>query len=73
MGLTEAPAEVSKLAPDLDQHTEEVLIEILGYSWEQLASLRDAEVYWRKRREREQGRARVACSLLLCLRKGTDG
>lgn len=57
MELTETPAEVNKLAPDLGQHTEEVLGEILGYSWEWLAALRDTEAYWRKRREREQGKS----------------
>jgi crotonobetainyl-CoA:carnitine CoA-transferase CaiB-like acyl-CoA transferase len=58
VGLTETPAEVNKLAPDLRQHTEEVLMESLGYSWEQLAALRGAEAYWRKRRERA-GKERV--------------
>ena len=68
------PVEMKKLAPDLGQHTEEVLImEILGYSWEQLAVLRDAEAYWRKRREREQGKSVRARSLFFCLRKETDG
>jgi hypothetical protein len=61
VGLTETLAEVNNLAPELGQHTEEVLMEILGYSWEQLAALRDAEAYWRKRWEREQGKS--ACGL----------
>jgi hypothetical protein len=56
VGLTETPAEVNKLAPDLDQHTEEVFVEILGYSWEQLAALSDTEAYWRKH-GREQGKS----------------
>ncbi|MDY6834546.1 MAG: CoA transferase [Chloroflexota bacterium] len=43
--LSKTPGKVTKLAPELGQHTEEVLQEVLGYSWEQLSELRDAEVY----------------------------
>lgn len=37
------PAEIKSHAPELGQHTEEVLLEI-GYSWEDIARLRDEEV-----------------------------
>jgi crotonobetainyl-CoA:carnitine CoA-transferase CaiB-like acyl-CoA transferase len=39
----ETPASVSREAPELGQHTEEILLE-LGYSWEDIAALKDAEV-----------------------------
>jgi crotonobetainyl-CoA:carnitine CoA-transferase CaiB-like acyl-CoA transferase len=35
------PAEVAPAAPELGQHTEEVLLS-LGYSWDQISALRDA-------------------------------
>lgn len=41
--LSETPASVRMPAPELGQHTEEVLLE-LGYSWEQIAGLREAAV-----------------------------
>lgn len=37
---SETPARISRTAPELGQHTEEVL-ESLGYSWEQMAQLRE--------------------------------
>ncbi len=36
-----APGEIQSLAPELGQHTEEILIERLGYSWEDVARLRE--------------------------------
>ncbi len=36
------PAGISSAAPELGQHTEEVLIERLGYTWEEIEKLRDA-------------------------------
>ena len=43
--LSKTPGKVRALAPELGQHTEEVLIEILGYTWDDLAKLREAGVY----------------------------
>jgi CoA:oxalate CoA-transferase len=43
--LSKTPGKVEKLAPELGQHTEEVLMEILNYTWEDLAKLREAGVY----------------------------
>ena len=43
--LSETPGKVERLAPELGQHTEEVLMELCGYSWDDLAKLREAEVY----------------------------
>jgi crotonobetainyl-CoA:carnitine CoA-transferase CaiB-like acyl-CoA transferase len=41
--LTRTPAELRSLAPEFDQHTEEVLLE-LGYGWEEMESLRGGGV-----------------------------
>ena len=41
--FSETPAEVKCGAPELGQHTEEVLTEIGGYSWEEIAQLREEE------------------------------
>jgi CoA:oxalate CoA-transferase len=43
--LSKTPGKVEKLAPELGQHTEEVLMEVLGYTWDDLAKLREAGVY----------------------------
>ncbi len=42
--LSKTPGEVKCEAPEFGQHTEEVLIEIGGYSWEEIAELRNEEV-----------------------------
>ncbi|TMA54849.1 MAG: CoA transferase [Deltaproteobacteria bacterium] len=42
--LSETPGSVRLPAPEFGQHTEEVLTEILGYSWEEIGHLREAEV-----------------------------
>lgn len=41
--LSETPASVRSAAPELGQHTEELLLD-LGYTWEQIAALHDARV-----------------------------
>jgi len=42
--LSESPAQVAAAAPELGQHTEEVLLE-LGYSWDDIGELRDAGAF----------------------------
>ena len=42
--LSETPGSIRLPAPEFGQHTEEVLTEILGYSWEEIGRLREAEV-----------------------------
>lgn len=38
------PGKIDRPAPEFGQHTEEVLIDICGYSWEQVESLRKGEI-----------------------------
>ncbi len=42
--LSDTPGRLRRPAPEFGQHTEEVLTELLGYSWEDVARLKDAEV-----------------------------
>lgn len=42
--LSKTPGSIRLPAPEFGQHTEEVLIDILGYSWEEIAHLKDEEV-----------------------------
>jgi crotonobetainyl-CoA:carnitine CoA-transferase CaiB-like acyl-CoA transferase len=42
--LSETPGEPRGYAPELGEHTEIILTEMLGYSWEDIARLRDANV-----------------------------
>ncbi len=42
--FSETPAEIKREAPAFGQHTEEVLSELCGYTWEELAQLRDEQV-----------------------------
>ena len=42
--LSETPGEIRTAAPELGQHTEEILLELLGYDWDRLTDLRKREV-----------------------------
>ena len=42
--LSETPGSVRLPAPEFGQHTEEILLDVLGYSWDDIARLRDADV-----------------------------
>ena len=41
--LSETPGGVRAPAPELGQHTEEVLIDVLGWDWDRITELRKAE------------------------------
>jgi crotonobetainyl-CoA:carnitine CoA-transferase CaiB-like acyl-CoA transferase len=42
--LKETPGAIRRSAPEFGQHTEEVLTEIAGYSWEEIERLREKEI-----------------------------
>ena len=42
--LSETPGKVRTPAPELGQHTEEVLTEVLGYSWDEVTTFREHQV-----------------------------
>ena len=42
--LGKTPGSVRCLGPELGQHTEEILVETLGYSWEQVGELKEQGV-----------------------------
>jgi CoA:oxalate CoA-transferase len=43
VALSETPGKVIAEAPEFGQHTEEVLMELGGYTWEEITALRDKE------------------------------
>lgn len=42
--FSETPAKVQRAAPQFGQHTEEVLIDVAGYTWDDIAQFREAGV-----------------------------
>jgi crotonobetainyl-CoA:carnitine CoA-transferase CaiB-like acyl-CoA transferase len=42
--LSETPAQVTRPAPEFGEHTEQILIDVLDYSWDQIGELRREEV-----------------------------
>ena len=42
--LSDTPGSIRLPAPEFGQHTEAILTEVLGYSWEEIGRLREAEV-----------------------------
>jgi crotonobetainyl-CoA:carnitine CoA-transferase CaiB-like acyl-CoA transferase len=44
VGLSETPGSIRTAAPELGQHTEEVLMDVLGWDWDRLGALREKEV-----------------------------
>ncbi len=41
IGLSKTPGSVRSLGPELGQHTEELLVDTLGYSWEEIGALKE--------------------------------
>ena len=41
---SKTPARLASWAPELGQHTEEILVEILSYSWDDIAKLKEGDV-----------------------------
>jgi crotonobetainyl-CoA:carnitine CoA-transferase CaiB-like acyl-CoA transferase len=44
IGLSDTPGSLRRPAPEFGQHTEEILTEVLGYSWDEIGRLREREV-----------------------------
>jgi len=44
VGLSQTPGSVRAAAPELGQNTEEVLMDVLGWEWDRIESLREKEV-----------------------------
>jgi crotonobetainyl-CoA:carnitine CoA-transferase CaiB-like acyl-CoA transferase len=44
VSFTGTPVKVEGYAPQFGQHTEEILLEVCGYNWEQIQELKDEEV-----------------------------
>lgn len=42
--LSETPGQIREPAPEFGQHTEEVLLDVLGYDWDKITALREKEV-----------------------------
>ncbi|MCZ6853652.1 MAG: CoA transferase, partial [Gammaproteobacteria bacterium] len=42
--LSKTPGSVREPAPELGQHTEDVLLNVLGWDWDRISALNDAEV-----------------------------
>ena len=41
IGLSKTPGKVESLGPELGQHTEQILVETLGYSWDEVVALKE--------------------------------
>jgi len=44
VGLSKTPCSIRREAPEFGQHTEEILLEVLDYSWDDIAKLKDEEI-----------------------------
>jgi crotonobetainyl-CoA:carnitine CoA-transferase CaiB-like acyl-CoA transferase len=44
VALSETPGSISRVAPELGAHTEEVLMDILGWEWDRISELREKNV-----------------------------
>ena len=44
VGLSETPGSIRRVAPELGQHTEEILLDTLGWDWERIGAMREKEI-----------------------------
>ncbi len=44
IGMSQTPPQISGTAPEFGQHTEQILVEELGYSWDEVSELREKQV-----------------------------
>ncbi len=44
VGFSRTPGAIAGTAPEFGQHTEQVLVDELGYTWEQISELKESEV-----------------------------
>ena len=44
VALSETPGSIRRVAPELGQHTEEVLTDVLGWDWDRIGELREKKV-----------------------------
>ncbi len=44
VALSETPGSIRRVAPELGQHTEEILVEVLGWDWDRIGELREKKV-----------------------------
>jgi crotonobetainyl-CoA:carnitine CoA-transferase CaiB-like acyl-CoA transferase len=44
VGFSETPMSIRREAPEFGQHTEEILIDLLGYTWDDITRLKEEEV-----------------------------
>ena len=42
--FSDTPCNIKSKAPEFGEHTEEVLLSICGYSWEEISSLKDNKI-----------------------------
>ena len=41
VALSETPGSIRRVAPELGEHTEEILLDVLGWDWERISELRE--------------------------------
>jgi crotonobetainyl-CoA:carnitine CoA-transferase CaiB-like acyl-CoA transferase len=44
VGLSRSPARIDRTAPEFGEHTEQILVDELGYSWDEIGDLREKEI-----------------------------
>ncbi|MCS5637937.1 MAG: CoA transferase, partial [Myxococcota bacterium] len=44
VALSETPGNIRRVAPELGEHTEEILTDVLGWDWDKVGELREKKV-----------------------------